>query len=87
MSRDGQQALSARDLCGPLVLFVAVYLITYRGWPEVRIGILSLVLNVLMLVLQTPAGDLLDKTRFKRSITAVATFVAAVTTVSVSLRT
>jgi MFS family permease len=63
--------------------FVAVYLIAFRGWPEVHIGILSLVLNILMLVLQTPAGDLLDKTRFKRSITAFATLAAAVTTCSV----
>ena len=64
--------------------FFAVYLITFRGWPEVHIGITSVVLNVLMLVLQTPAGDLLDKTRFKRSVTAIATLVAAVTTCSVT---
>ena len=64
--------------------FFAVYLITFRGWPEVQIGITSVVLNVLMLVLQTPAGDLLDKTRFKRSVTAFATLVAAVTTCSVT---
>jgi MFS family permease len=64
--------------------FVAVYLITFKGWQKMWIGYVSLVMNILMLVLQTPAGDFLDKTRFKRTVTAAATLVAAVTTCSVA---
>ena len=63
--------------------FVAVYFITYKGWEKVQIGYVSLVMNMIMLVLQTPAGDLLDKTDRKKGIICAATLVAAVTTTAV----
>ena len=63
--------------------FVAVYFITYKGWEKVSIGYISLVMNMIMLVLQTPAGDLLDKTHRKKGIICAATLVAAVTTTAV----
>ena len=46
--------------------FVAVYYITYEGWNSVMIGIISLVMNITMIVFQTPAGDFLDKTAYKK---------------------
>eukprot|EP00316_Scyphosphaera_apsteinii_P012458 CAMPEP_0119299946 /NCGR_PEP_ID=MMETSP1333-20130426/1958_1 /TAXON_ID=418940 /ORGANISM="Scyphosphaera apsteinii, Strain RCC1455" /LENGTH=424 /DNA_ID=CAMNT_0007301555 /DNA_START=112 /DNA_END=1386 /DNA_ORIENTATION=+ len=64
--------------------FLAVYLIEFHKWNPVWIGIVSLVMNGMMLVLQTPAGDFLDRTHYKRLVTASATVVAAVTTASVA---
>lgn len=63
---------------------VAVFLITYKGWDVVWVGYLSVVMNMLMLVLQTPAGEFMDRTSNKRAITAFALAVAAVTTSSVA---
>ena len=64
--------------------YTAVYLIQIKGWNEVSFGIVSLVMNMAMLLFQTPAGDLLDKTtKQKKIITAVAILIAAFTTVMV----
>jgi MFS family permease len=63
--------------------YTAVYLIHFRHWNEVHFGIVSLCMNLAMLVFQTPAGDLLDKTRHKKRITAAALVIAAITTVMV----
>ncbi|EJK47434.1 major facilitator superfamily transporter [Thalassiosira oceanica] len=64
--------------------YAAVYLVDKMGWPKVDFGIVSLVMNVAMVVFQTPAGDLLDKTkRGKKIITTAAILVAAFTTVMV----
>ena len=50
----------------------------------VWVGYVSLVTNGVMLVLQTPVGDFIDKTRHKRPITALAILVASVTTTAVA---
>jgi len=64
--------------------YTAVYLIQIMGWNEVSFGIVSLVMNMTMLVFQTPAGDLLDKTKkSKKIITTVAILIAAITTTMV----
>lgn len=63
---------------------VAVYLISFKGWQETHVGYVSLVMNLLMLLLQTPAGDLLDKMPYKRAVTAGATLVASITTMAVA---
>jgi len=60
--------------------FVAVYYITYAGWNSVMIGIISLVMNITMIVFQTPAGDFLDKTSHKKLVMSTAVLVAAITT-------
>jgi len=64
--------------------FVAVYYITFKDWNPTNIGVVSLVMNIIMLVAQTPVGDILDKTTNKKMITAVAVFIAAITTTSVA---
>jgi len=64
--------------------FVAVYYITFKDWNPTNIGVVSLVMNIIMLVAQTPVGDILDKTTNKKMITAVAVFIAAFTTTSVA---
>jgi len=63
--------------------FVAVYFIIFKEWNEINIGIISMVMNLLMITFQTPAGDLLDKTTYKKTITAIAILVASVTTTAV----
>ena len=64
--------------------YTAVYLIQGKGWNEVHFGIVSLVMNKAMLVFQTPAGDLLDKTKkSKKIITTLAIVIAAFTTTMV----
>jgi MFS family permease len=64
--------------------YTAVYLIAIKGWNEVHFGIVSLVTNLTMVAFQTPAGDLLDKTKKKKKlITMMSIIIAAVTTVMV----
>jgi len=64
--------------------FVAVYYITFKDWNPTNIGVVSLVMNMVMLVAQTPVGDILDKTTNKKMITAVSVLIAAITTTSVA---
>jgi len=64
--------------------FVAVYYITFKDWNPTNIGVISLVMNTIMLVAQTPVGDILDKTTSKKMITSVAVLIAAITTTSVA---
>jgi len=62
--------------------FVAVYYITFQGWNEVNIGVISLVMNLIMIFFQTPAGDLLDKIHYKKTVTILSILVASITTAS-----
>jgi len=65
--------------------YTAVYLINIIGWNEVNFGIVSLAMNMAMLIFQTPAGGLLDKTKKgKKIITTTAILVTAATTVMVA---
>ena len=91
VSKKRERALAWRALLGVnffietnrLEPYVAVYMIEFKKWDKVQIGYISVVMNLLMLVLQTPAGELLDRTHRKKTITAMATLVAAVTTTMV----
>lgn len=64
--------------------YTAVYLVDIMNWSKVDFGIVSLVMNVVMVIFQTPAGDLLDKTtKGKKIITTLAIITASFTTVMV----
>ena len=64
--------------------YAAVYLVDIMNWSKVDFGIVSLVMNVAMVLFQTPAGDLLDKTtKGKKIITTLAIITASFTTVMV----
>eukprot|EP00548_Thalassiothrix_antarctica_P005034 CAMPEP_0194132594 /NCGR_PEP_ID=MMETSP0152-20130528/3022_1 /TAXON_ID=1049557 /ORGANISM="Thalassiothrix antarctica, Strain L6-D1" /LENGTH=566 /DNA_ID=CAMNT_0038827695 /DNA_START=82 /DNA_END=1782 /DNA_ORIENTATION=- len=64
--------------------YTAVYLINILNWKPSNFGIVSLLMNMVMVIFQTPAGDLLDKLKNgKRTITGFAIIIAAVTTVMV----
>ena len=58
-----------RDGLGP---YLAIYLIATRGpdggWNEATTGLVMTIAGVARIVAQTPAGALIDRTRFKRSI-------------------
>ena len=58
-----------RDGLGP---YLAIYLLTVQKWDEASIGIVMSIAAVAGLVAQTPAGALLDLTKAKRAIVAVA---------------
>ena len=61
----------------------AVYLVDITNWSKVDFGIVSLVMNVAMVIFQTPARDLLDKTtKGKKIITTLAIITVSFTTVT-----
>jgi len=63
--------------------FVAVFFIAINGWSEYRIGILSVAMNLAAILFQLPAGDFIDKTSYKKTITVTALLVSSVTTACV----
>lgn len=69
-----------RDGLGP---YLAVYLLTEQHWDEARIGLVMSIGTLAGIVAQTPAGALVDATRAKRLVTAVAAI--TVTTASLAL--
>ena len=69
-----------RDGLGP---YLAVYLLTEQHWDEARIGLVMSIATLAGIVAQTPAGALVDATRAKRLVMAVAAIM--VTSASLSL--
>jgi len=63
---------------------LAVYLIEFKNWNVVWVGYVSVVMNILMLTFQTPVGDIMDRTRHKKLITAASLVVGSITTASVA---
>ena len=64
-----------RDGLGP---YLAIYLLTEQKWDEARIGVVMSVATAAGIVAQTPAGALVDATRAKRWVMALAAMVVAV---------
>jgi MFS family permease len=58
-----------RDGLGP---YLAIYLLTERQWNEARIGVVMSVAALAGIIAQTPAGALIDATKAKRLVMAVA---------------
>ncbi len=54
-----------RDGLGP---YLAIYLLTEQKWDEARIGIVMSVAAIAGIVVQTPAGALVDATKSKRMV-------------------
>jgi MFS family permease len=77
VSRRANRALDAanffladvRDGLGP---YLAIYLLTEQKWDEARIGIVMSIATVAGILAQTPAGALVDATRAKRAMMAIA---------------
>lgn len=64
-----------RDGLGP---YLAVYLLTEMKWDEASIGIAMSIAAIAGIVAQTPAGALVDSTRAKRMIMAIAALLVTV---------
>lgn len=64
-----------RDGLGP---YLAVYLLTEMKWDEASIGIAMSITAIAGIVAQTPAGALVDATRAKRMIMAIAALLVTV---------
>jgi MFS family permease len=54
-----------RDALGP---YLAVYLLTERGWDAASIGVVMSIATVAGIVAQTPAGAVVDATKAKRAV-------------------
>lgn len=71
-----------RDGLGP---YLAVYLLTEQHWDEARIGLVMSIGTLAGIVAQTPAGALVDATRAKRLVTAVAAITVTIASLAVPL--
>jgi MFS family permease len=71
-----------RDGLGP---YLAIYLLTEQHWDEARIGLVMSIATVAGIVAQTPAGALVDATRAKRTVMAVAAILVTLASLSLPL--
>lgn len=71
-----------RDGLGP---YLAVYLLTEQRWDEARIGVVMSVATAAGILAQTPAGALVDATRAKRLLMAVAAVLVTIASLSLPL--
>lgn len=71
-----------RDGLGP---YLAVYLLTEQHWDEARIGLVMSVATIAGILAQTPAGALVDGTRAKRTVMAVAAILVTLASLSLPL--
>ncbi|WP_197697338.1 MFS transporter [Legionella spiritensis] len=69
-----------RDGLGP---FLAIYLIASQGWDSGKIGVIMTIAGVTTLLLQTPAGVIIDNTRFKRGIFIICSLAIAVAVLAI----
>jgi MFS family permease len=63
-----------RDGLGP---YLAIYLLTVRGWDEAAIGLVMSIGALAGIAAQTPAGALIDRTTRKRTVVIAAALVVA----------
>ncbi|WP_052120044.1 MFS transporter [Inquilinus limosus] len=73
----------ARGAVGP---YLNVYLVTAQGWSQSALGIVTLISGIAALLLQTPIGAAIDRTRHKRGAIVLALAVMAVGAVVIFLR-
>ncbi|WP_431203698.1 MFS transporter [Bradyrhizobium betae] len=71
-----------RDGLGP---YLAVYLLTEQHWNEARIGLVMSIATIAGIVAQTPAGALVDATRAKRTVMAVAAIMVTLASLALPL--
>lgn len=71
-----------RDGLGP---YLAVYLLTEQHWDEARIGLVMSIGTLAGIVAQAPAGALVDATRAKRLVTAVAAITVTIASLALPL--
>ncbi|MFK4506829.1 MFS transporter [Bradyrhizobium daqingense] len=71
-----------RDGLGP---YLAVYLLTEQHWDEARIGLVMSIATIAGIMAQTPAGALVDATRVKRRVMAIAAVMVTLASLSLPL--
>jgi MFS family permease len=71
-----------RDGLGP---YLAVYLLTAHGWDQAGTGLVLSIGGIAGLLAQTPAGALVDGTRAKRGVVAVAALLVTVFCLAIPL--
>ena len=88
--RQAERALDAlnfflADIRAGLGPYLAVYLLTVRGWNEAEIGIVMSISALAGILTQTPAGAVIDAIRSKRAVVASAALAVTVGSVVVPL--
>jgi predicted MFS family arabinose efflux permease len=73
------------DTQGGLGPYLDVFLVTGEGWPRAWVGALKIVDGVLGLCLRTPLCSLIDRTRAKRTLLAIAISVIALCALAIYL--
>jgi len=56
------------DVRGALGPFLVVYLTSYHGWTQREIGVMGAITGIAGVILQTPAGALIDRTTARRGV-------------------
>ena len=99
--RDAEGAEAGPPACGPRALdslnffladvrdglgpYLAVYLLTVQKWDAASIGIVMSIAGIAAIIAQTPAGALIDSSRWKRGLVAGAAFLVMAGTLLVPL--
>ena len=73
------------DVAGGLGPYLAIYLITAQHWHTGNIGLVLTISGIITIILQTPAGIIVDTVRFKRTLLALSTLVVVLSTWAVSI--
>ncbi len=60
------------DVRGALGPFLVVYLTSFHGWTQREIGVMGAITGIAGVVLQTPAGGLIDRTMARRGVVVAA---------------
>ncbi|MBE7211436.1 MAG: MFS transporter [Gluconacetobacter diazotrophicus] len=60
------------DVRGALGPFLVVYLTSFHGWTQSEIGVMGAITGIAGVVLQTPAGGLIDRTTARRGVVVAA---------------
>ena len=71
-----------RDGLGP---YLAIYLLTVQNWDQASIGFVMSIAGVATILAQTPAGALIDGTRWKRGLVIVAAIVVTLCSLAIPL--
>jgi MFS family permease len=71
-------SLLMADVKDGVGVYLSVYLLTVRHWPADKIGLVIAAPGLIGILVQAPAGALIDRTTYKRMLLIVASIVIAV---------
>jgi MFS family permease len=78
-------SLLMADVKDGVGVYLSVYLLTVRHWPADKIGLVIAAPGLIGILVQAPAGALIDRTTYKRMLLIVASIVIAICCLAVVL--